>query len=66
MSMHNKMTRNQAYKMLKKAHPEATNIALNEFGLWDVDIEDAFEITTLTYKVEGTRLRFIGETVVEQ
>jgi hypothetical protein len=60
------MIRNQVYKTLKKAHPEATNIALNEFGLWEVDIEDDFEIITLTYKVEGKRLRFIGEQVVEQ
>ena len=60
------MKRKEVYQMLRKRHPQATNIAPNEFGLWDVDIEDEFEITTLTYNVEGTRLRFIGEMTVEQ
>ena len=60
------MKRKEVYQILRKSHPEATNIAPNEFGLWDVDIEDEFEITTLTYKVEGTGLRFIGEMTVEQ
>ncbi len=60
------MQRKEVYQMLRKRHPEATNIALNEFGLWDVDVEDEFEITTFTYKVEGTGLRFIGQTIVEQ
>ena len=60
------MKRKEVYQMLRKSHPEATNIAPNEFGLWDVDIEDEFEITTLTYKVEGDCLRFIGEMIVEQ
>ena len=60
------MKRKEVYQMLRKRHPDAINIALNEFGLWDVDIEDEFEITTLTYKVEGTGLRFISEMIVEQ
>ena len=60
------MQRKEIYRILRKSHPQATNIAPNEFGLWDVDIEDEFEITTLTYKVEGDLLRFIGEIIVEQ
>ena len=60
------MERKEIFKMLKETHPEATNISKNEFGLWDVEIEDDYEIVTLTYAVEGTRLRFIGEMTVEQ
>ena len=60
------MERKEIFKILKKTHPEATNIFKNEFGLWDVEIEDEFEIVTLTYKVEGTKLRFVGEMIVEQ
>lgn len=60
------MKRNEVYQILRKRHPQATNIAKNEFGLWDVDLEDEFEITTLTYKEDDTVLRFIGETIVEQ
>jgi len=60
------MKRNEIVQMLKKSHPEASYIVLNQFGLWDVNIIDEFELTTVTYKVEGTRLRFIGETIVEQ
>ena len=37
------MKRKEVYQILRKRHPEATNIAPNEFGLWDVDIEDEFE-----------------------
>jgi hypothetical protein len=60
------MKRKEVYQILRKRHPEATNIAPNEFNLWDVDIEEEFVITTLTYKAEGTGLRFIGEMIVEQ
>lgn len=53
-------------RQLKVAYPEATRIVQNEYGLWDVEIEDEFETVIMTYKVEGTRLRFIGEMTVEQ
>lgn len=60
------MERKEIFKMLKETHPGATNIYKNEFGLWDIEIEDDYEIVTLTYAVEGTQLRFIGEMTVEQ
>ena len=60
------MERKEIFKILKKTHPEATNIFKDQFGLWNVEIEDEFEIVNLAYKVEGTKLRFVGEMIVEQ
>ena len=61
------MTRKEIYSTLKDFHPNFTNIGMNECGSsWYVDIEDNFEVVTLTYKVEGDKLRFIGRITVEQ
>jgi hypothetical protein len=51
---------------LKNKHPDATRIGINEFRLWEVEYEDDIEIFTLTYKVEGNKFRFIGQSTVEQ
>ena len=60
------MTDAQIRNKLAKIHPDYTYIGQNEYGLWDVEFEDEFELVMLTYKVEGERLRFIGEMTVEQ
>jgi hypothetical protein len=62
----NKMDRKDIIEVLQKTHPEATNLFKDKFGLWNVEIEDEFEIVNLAYKVEGTKLRFVGEMIVEQ
>ena len=60
------MEHKEIVKILKNTHPEATDIFKDRFGLWTVEIEDDFEIVNLAYKVEGTRLRFVGEMIVER
>jgi hypothetical protein len=55
------MTRTEVYSTLKKNHPDATNIYKNQFGEWEVDIEEEYEVVTLTYKVVESDLRFISE-----
>ena len=60
------MNRKEVYSALRHLHQNATNIGMNEFGTWDVDIEDEYEVVTLTYKVEGNKLRFIGTITAQQ
>jgi hypothetical protein len=60
------MNSKEIMKSLKNKHPDATRIGINEFRLWEVEYEDDIEIVTLTYKVDGNKFRFIGQSTVEQ
>ena len=60
------MTRTEIYSRLRKMYPEATNICQDDFGNWDVEIEDEFEILSITYTVVDGKLIVIAEMTVEQ
>ena len=52
-------------KILKREHPNAVSIELNEWGNWDVTCCDGYEEEIYTYSYSNSWLHYIGVTRVE-
>lgn len=60
------MTNKEIRNKLAKTFPDYDDIYQTPDGLWNVKFEDQFEVTTITYKVDDSEFRYIGEQIVEQ